>query len=281
MYSETQSGIVDEAGDAGQDDAASFLDGSAEGEAPLAEGAAQPIPRPTPVSSLLAEIARAMQVAAEQERQRIDVGVGEDETAQIEKIHGRATAESDELKKQADSDVTLVNAWCKDQIQRIRADADHQIEERRARLEQSLTQHGSLIETEIVSVQHAVTVYRSSLGAFFGRLTQEPDPSEIARLAGTLPDPPDLQEVRAEARSRAMRELEDGPPAETQPVGVMDPGVQDAEAFRRTPLIMETSVENGNEPAPGEPASQSNIAVRVIRSLGSRSSPNGGAADHT
>ena len=69
-------------------------------------------------------------------------------------------------------------------------------------------QHGSLIEAEIQSVHVAVQDYRDSLGAFFGRLADEPDPSGIARLAGTLPEPPDLDGARADARSKAMKAIE-------------------------------------------------------------------------
>jgi hypothetical protein len=199
--------------------------------------------RPTPVSSLLDEMARAMQAAADGERERIHAGVGEEETAQVEKIHARAAAETDALRKCADDDVVLVNVWCEEQIRRIRAEADRRIEDRRAQLEESVTQHGSLIEAEIQSVHVAVQDYRDSLGAFFGRLAEERDPSAIARLAGTLPVPPDLDEVRADARSRAMKALEQEAAAETpaptdespadnngssilerDPVPVMEPG---------------------------------------------------------
>jgi hypothetical protein len=287
-------------------------------DAPLAEAASlSVVPRPTLVSSLLSGIARAMQVAAEQERERIDASVGEDETAQIEKIHVRAAAESDELKKQAEEDVRLVDAWREDQIQRVREDADRQIDDRRRRLEQSLTHHGSLIQTEVQSVQVAVQGYRASLGAFFGRLSEAKDPSAIARLAGTLPDPPDLQEVRADARSGAMKEIEQNSAAETsdptaesletgdgssevgqEPVGVMDPGLvkHSAATFSRTYLARDASVpsEPSDSQAPWSPtpsevfstlspreahASEENVAVRLIRSLTSRTRPTEGPED--
>ena len=279
-------------------------------EAALAENtAAPPVPRPTRVMSLLAEIARAMQVAADEERHRIHAGVGEDEAAQIEKIHVRALAESDELLKHAEEDVSLVNAWRQDQIRRIREDADRQIGERRKRLEESLTRHGSLIETEVQSVQLAVQEYRASLDAFFGRLSDEREPSAIARLAGTLPDPPDLQGVRTDARSGAMRELVEGSATDhagssvadlttgedghgKEPVGVMEPGllehssgVAQADAtvpslgFADPPVWIEArseivSTESAPEPIP----SHENTAVRLIRSLTGRTTS--GSGDH-
>jgi len=282
-------------------------------EAPAGEAAPPAISRPAPVASLMAEIARAMQVAANRERRRIDLSVGEEEAAQIEKVHLRAAAESDELKKHAEEDVSLVDTWREDQIQRIREDADRQIDDRRRRLEESLTHHGSLIETETQSVQLAVQEYRASLDAFFGRLSEEREPSAIARLAGTLPDPPDLNEVRADARSGAMNELEqrseaDGadPTAESfaagedssklgkEPVGVMEPAVMEHSAafgqtdasvpsahFAGAPSWIETRSEMNSTESPHEPPpSESNVAVRLIRSLTSRSSPTDGHGDH-
>ena len=102
-----------------------------------------------------------------------------------------------------------VESWCDEQIRKIRLEAERRIADRRTELEQSVTQHGTLIETEVQSVHGAVQGYRDSLDAFFARMAAEGDPSAIAGLAGTLPDPPDLDVVRADARSRAMRALEE------------------------------------------------------------------------
>ncbi|HEX7473708.1 MAG TPA: hypothetical protein VF323_11555 [Candidatus Limnocylindrales bacterium] len=266
---------------------------------------------------LRAEIARAMQVAADRERERIDAGVGSEETAQVEKIFGRAAAEAAELSKHADEDVSLVNAWYKDQVKRIRAEADQQIDDRRTRLEQSLAHHGSLIDTEVESVHVAVQGYRASLGAFFGRLAEERDPSAIARLAGDLPDPPDLDEVRGEARSGAMRALEQAMVAESadpiievspngngrtgpdrEPVAVMDPATdkQRDDVLDGTAVLAAAPVPS--DPDAGQPSSteaqpdvdataspsedrepQGNVAVRLVRALTNRTTSAGSSED--
>jgi len=173
--------------------------------------------RPTPLFSFKSEMARAMQVVADKERERIDAGVGDEETAQVDKIHVRAAAEAAQLRQHADEDVGLVNAWYDDQVKQLREAADHQIEDRRTGLGDSLTHHGSLIEAEVQSVHAAVEGYRASLDTFFGRLAEEQDPSVIARLAGTLPDLPDLDSVRADARARAMRDIEQGSSTDVTP----------------------------------------------------------------
>jgi hypothetical protein len=259
-----------------------------------------------------------MQVAADRERERIDAGVGVEETAQVEKIFNRAAAEAAELSKHADDDVSLVNTWYKDQVKLIRSDADRQIDERRARLEQSLRHHGSLIETEIESVHVAVEGYRASLGAFFGRLAEEPDPSAIARLAGDLPDPPDLDDVRAEARSDAMQALvqemasEPSDPTdadsssgsgstgpEREPVPVMDPRAdkQRSGVLSGTAVLVATSLasdSSASQPSsshsspeveatasqPEAAAPQGSVAGRLIRAFTNRSAPTRASEDH-
>ena len=258
-----------------------------------ADTSAAVVPRPTPVSSLLDELARAMQAAADRERERIHVGVGEEETAQVGKVHARAAAETEALQKCADDDVVLVHAWCEEQIRRIRAEGDRRIEDRRGQLEQSVTQHGSLIEAEIQSVHVAVQEYRDSLGAFFGRLAEERDASAIARLAGTLPVPPNLDEVRADARVLAMKALEQEA-AETlapdessannngssmprrDPVPVMEPGDEQRDAMSggaavpvATPVRSAVSADQASDsplPTDADPTASTAIAPSPTRS---------------
>ena len=222
-------------------------------QGPAAEGTPpEAATRARPVAALLEEIGRAMQAAAARERERIDAGMGEEETLQVEKIQTRAGAEVAALRQGADDDVELVKVWCEDEMRRIRDEADRRIEDRRSQLEQSITQHGSLIEAEIQSVHVTVQDYRDSLGAFFGRLAEERDPSAIARLAGTLPEAPDLDEARADARSHAMAALAaepaveppvepptppappdaDGGSSTGDPVPVMDPSADSSPAWR-------------------------------------------------
>jgi hypothetical protein len=240
-------------------------------------GAAGAARRPSHVTLLLAEIARAMQAAAAHERERIHAGVGEDEGAQIEKVRARAVAEAAALRKGADDDVRLVETWCDEEIRRIRAEADRRVAERRVELDQSVTQHGLLIETEVQSVHGAVAGYRESLDAFFARLAEAGDPSAIAGLAGTLPDPPDLDAVRADARSRAMKQIEEEASAQEtastaeasaeaaelpQPDGEAVPVIDPGAVIDPVPVM-----------DPGATSSHDGVAARVIRSLANRTPP--------
>jgi hypothetical protein len=74
------------------------------------------------------------------------------------------------------------------------------IEARGRELEPSVSQHGSLIETEEQSVHGAVTGYRESLDEFFARLARGRTERSLA-LPAHYPIPP-TDAVRADARSR-------------------------------------------------------------------------------
>ena len=78
------------------------------------------------------------------------------------------------------------------------------IEDRRSGLEEYLQQHDSIIDTEIDGVNHAVDEYSATLDRYFEELSQSEDPSTIVARAEALPAPPDLDQVRAQARSRAV-----------------------------------------------------------------------------
>ena len=154
--------------------------------------------------SFLAELARAMQGAAERERDRI-VEVIADEAAQhAEKTRTRAAAESGELRRFAEEDVDRIQEWATTEIDRIRREAASRTNARRSDLETYLVRHDSIIRTEIDGLDEAVRDYRATLDAFFADLTGSTNPADIARLAGLLPAPPDLDAVRGEARARAV-----------------------------------------------------------------------------
>ncbi len=160
-----------------------------------------------PVHAFRDELARAMQATAERERLRIEAEVDADATAHIEKVRTRASAEATELKRLAEDDVTGIRGWAKSEIERIRGEADSQIDERRDRLEQHLVQHGTIIDGEIDRVSEAVEGYRRELDAFFASMAGERDPSQIARMADTVPGPPDFELIRSIARAEAVDRL--------------------------------------------------------------------------
>jgi hypothetical protein len=106
-------------------------------------------------------------------------------------------------------------------MERIRAEADQKVGDRRASLDEYLRQHDAIIDTEIQGVDAAVTDYNVTLDRFFSELAESDDPSVIVARAENLPPPPDLDQVRAQARASAVAmfaqpEAEEAAPA-TEP----------------------------------------------------------------
>ena len=163
--------------------------------------------RPT----FLTELARAMQAAAERERDRIAEVVTKEAAEQVEKARIRAAAETEELRRLAEEDVARIKESLITEIERLRQDADRRTDERRRNLQGYLAKHESIIATEIGSVDVAIRDYRAALDGFFDEFTRSTDPVDIARRADSLPAAPDLDEVRATARAGAISELANAP----------------------------------------------------------------------
>jgi hypothetical protein len=170
--------------------------------------------------SFLAELTRVMQAAAERERQRIDEVIAEEAAEHVEKTRARAAAETEELRRLAEADVERIQDWSATEIERIHGETDRRTNERRADLEAYLAQHDTIIATEIDEVDAAIGGYRATLDEFFSELSASTDPSDIARRAGSLPAPPNLESARAAARANAVaRALNASQVATDEPVG--------------------------------------------------------------
>jgi hypothetical protein len=152
------------------------------------------------------ELARAMRSAAESERERITSAVEGIARAQLEQVRARAAAEADGFRQLADQDVDRIRDWSKAEISRIHDEAESRIGARRQQLERHVERHGSITDREVASIESAVEAYRAEVERFFARLTSEEDPAEFARLAATLPAPPDLDEIGGAARAQALDE---------------------------------------------------------------------------
>ncbi len=195
----------------------------------------------TPVVGLLDELARAMLVAAERERDRLLATVNDEANLHATRVHTRAEVEAAEFKRLAEEDIDEIQSRSAAEIDRIRLRADRRVAARRGRLDRHLIGHRTIIDEEMASVAAAVERYGRELDGFFGRLRGHRNPSHIARLANTLPPIPDFDAARSEARAAAVARLTGEPtpadpddddepePTTTAPepeaelVGVMDP----------------------------------------------------------
>ena len=214
---------------------------------------AEPSAAPHLPTRFLAEMARAMQAAASDERGRVLETFRVDVKTYIEGIHGRAADEVGQLKKQADDDVAAVREWSKAEIARIREETERRIATRRGELDRHLEDHAALIESEIERVQAAVTAYERETESFFERLVAETDPAVIAELARLMPDPPSLELADAAARTAALGELLRRPAEAVEPVADTEPAPEAAPAEPESPL-MGVPVDGGVETAPAAEA---------------------------
>jgi hypothetical protein len=153
------------------------------------------------------ELSRAMRSAAETERDRMIAAVAGAADGHLAKVRARAGAEADGFRLLADGDIDRIREWSRVETSRIHDEADRRIGARRQQLERHIEQHGSITEREIGGIERAVGDYRAELDRFFARLTSEEDPTELARLAGALPPPPDLEEIGGRARAKALDEF--------------------------------------------------------------------------
>jgi hypothetical protein len=163
--------------------------------------------------------------------------------------------------------VEQVRAWSQAEIERVRHEATRRADERNGELDAFLRQHDEMVETEIEAVATAVRQYETSLDTFFADMTRSIDPAYIAHQADLIPDPPNLEIVRAGARSDTVLRLnETGQPTsaaetvEELPTGV-GVGVFD-------PAAIEAGVGVG--------ANRPNPAVRFLRAFAGWSNPSAG-----
>ena len=129
--------------------------------------------------------------------------MADDAGAHVEKVRARAAIETDELRRRRGGRPAHRGVVG-------HRDGSHPLRGRpqdrgSARgLDEYLKQHDSIIDTEIDGVNDAVREYDSTLDRFFEELAQADDPSTIVARAEALPAPPDLDQVRRQARARAV-----------------------------------------------------------------------------
>jgi hypothetical protein len=206
------------------------------------------------VPSFLHEIARTMQAAVARERGRIAVETANTLEAHVEKVRLRAATEAAELKRLAEEDVNHIREWSAGEAERLRRETQSRIGARRENLDRHLRQHDSLVEREISGANEAVEQYRAELDRFVASLASEQEPTEIARLAKQLPEPPRVEDIASAARADAIAELSrseaatEAASAAPDVVGVMDPS---AVAKAAGPRVQESApAQQESAPAP-------------------------------
>jgi hypothetical protein len=216
-------------------------------------------------NGFLAELAHAMQLAAASERERATTDLDAAVAAHLERVRAREASEAAELRRMAEVDIDEIHAWSKAEVTRIREETARRISVRGNQLDDYLVRHAAMTDDEVVRIDDAVADYRVALDGYFGRLTTEPDPREIARLADELPEAPDLSKIGGEARANALAAVA----AETTgpaPVPVMDPEATAPTTPAPAPVAAPAAKDETKD-ADAKPAEDAKPAAPTQRSL--------------
>jgi hypothetical protein len=161
-------------------------------------GAEQPAVSPARrTTKFMAELSRAMQTAAEHARNETVERFGAEAKTVVEEIHASATTEVADLRRKADDDVAAIREWSKAEIARIREETEARVAARKAGLDAEMDAHAATVEARAERVTAVVAAFEIAMSEFFERLNAEEDPTRIATMAETMPDPPSLEDVVA------------------------------------------------------------------------------------
>jgi hypothetical protein len=144
-------------------------------------------------AKFLADLTKAMQVAAQAERAETLSQYQAESKAFIEQIRAGSSGRAADLRKRADEDIAAIREWSKAEMARIREETDSQISVRKTDLEAQLKRHEAHIEHEVELVQGRIDAYEDEMAAFFEQLKGIDDPTVFAAMAANLPEPPPFE----------------------------------------------------------------------------------------
>ena len=146
-------------------------------------------------NSLMAELSRAMQAAAETARIETSVRFEAEAKTVVEEIHAASAIAAASLRRQADDDVASVREWSKAEIARIREETEGRITMRKTALDDEMETHEGVDQTRTERVTATVAEYEAQMTSFIERLLAEEDPTRIATMAETMPESPILTDI--------------------------------------------------------------------------------------
>jgi len=169
---------------------------AARDDAPVAAPAPQAAePAPAAVrkpNKLMVDLAKAMQTAAEGARTDTLDKFATDAKAHIQTIQADSATEAADLRRRADEDIAGIRDWSKAEIARIREETESRISGRKSDLDGELEDHSASTERRIARVQARVDAFEAEMAYFFEVLLAEEDPTKLAAMAQSLPEPPDF-----------------------------------------------------------------------------------------
>jgi hypothetical protein len=181
---------------------------------------------PRRATKFLAELSRAMQVAAEKSRDETLARLEADLKVVVEEINAASAVGAADLRRRADDDVAAVREWSKAEIARVREETEARIALRKTALDGEMEAHVGVVATRVERVSATVAEFETEMAGFFERLRAEEDPTRIATMAETMPDPPDLTGVAASVAELVIAPFDPASPVVADPA--VDPAGPDA-----------------------------------------------------
>jgi hypothetical protein len=210
-----------------------------EAAAPLDDHeSSSPEPQPRRATKFMAELSKAMQAAAETARAELMTRFEAEAKGVVEQVQAGATDEAAALRRKADDDVAAIREWSKAEVARIREESEGRIAARKSGLETEMEQHAATVDARVERVTAVVAAFETQMEAFFERLNAEEDPTRIATMAETMPEPPSLADVAASIANAPVAPVAPWEPAteaattvtEAAPVAEFDFAAAEAEA---------------------------------------------------
>lgn len=161
-------------------------------------------------TKFMADLSRAMQAAAESSRDETMARLSGEAKTVVEEIRAASTEEGASLRRRADDDVASVREWSKGEIARIREETEARIATRKTALDGEMEAYAQVVEARVQQVAATVAEYEAQMAEFFQRLLAEEDPTRIATMAETMPDPPDLANIAASIAAPAVEPFDPG-----------------------------------------------------------------------
>ena len=157
-----------------------------------------PSPAPAPTtprkpSKLMVDLGAAIRATAETARDQALAQVDADVAQVVEAIRSGSREGEDALRVRSDEDVAQIKEWSRAEIARIKEETESRIAARKHGLDEELAAYAAAIEQRVGQVEGTAAAYRDSMHAYADSLGSEDDPSRLATLAESMPEPPELE----------------------------------------------------------------------------------------
>jgi len=253
-------------------------------------------------SEFLVSLVGAMRGVAESSRDASLADLRTAVDAHIEQLNTTSAEKDTELRRAADLDLQGVGDWERDEIERIKSEAETRRDARRTKLEQQLAEHRAASEREVEASRARLADHERELAAFFAQLAEITDPAAFVAAAKRMPRAPELNSaappaeaappeaaapevtsvpgddprlaamgVTADSAADTAAEAQDAPPAEAPAAPETGDSSTDNRLAARLAQL-DQRIAGGTQPVAAAPASanggETSTAV-IVKGLGS------------